>query len=288
MTAAVASLHLKYPGEYQVSVETTCPEIWQQNPGITPGLEAYQCHIQHLEYPLIHQAGSRHVHFMQGFCDDLGKKIKRDVPLLVNKPSLHLDQDESTNRLKGTEEIGPYIVLNAGHKLDFTAKFAGSGTWQRVVDHFKGRVKFVQVGEASPHHPHRPIENAINLVGKTGYRDLFRLCKHSLMGCGPVSFLLHVYGALGIPYVALAGGREDQNWEAYNTTQYLHTIGQLDCCRTKACWKSRTVPLNDGCHNDRSLCQLPVIQDGENVPKCMAMVGSDGVIRAIEQLLGGQ
>ena len=34
MTAAVESLHLTYPGEYQTDVRTPSREIWQHNPRI--------------------------------------------------------------------------------------------------------------------------------------------------------------------------------------------------------------------------------------------------------------
>lgn len=288
MTAALESLHRQYPGEYVVGVETTCQEIWQNNPGVSP-VPAYQSQIIDMQYPAVHQAGSRHCHFMQGFCEYLGTKIGRPLPLLVNRPSLYLTDDEKNNPLEVVKDIGPYCVLNAGHKMDFTAKFGGSGLWQRVVDHFRGRLTFVQVGEANQYHLHKPLDGVLNLIGKTPkYRDFFRLVQHSVMGAGPVSFLLHVCGALGRPYIALAGGREEITWEAYSTTQYLHTLGQLDCCREKSCWKSRTVPLGDGNVNDKSLCKLPVIQDGENVPRCLEMIGSDGVIRSIEQTLGGR
>jgi hypothetical protein len=285
LTAALESLHRQYPGEYHVGVETTCQEIWANNPGVKD-VPAYQAHIVEMHYPAVNECGRRHVHFMGAFCEYLGRQIGRDVPLLVNRPYLYLSSDEKNNPLEVVGDIGPYCVLNAGHKLDFTAKFGGSGLWQRVVDHFRGRLRFVQVGEDSPHHIHKPLDGVLNLIGKTPkYRDFFKLVQHSVVGAGPVSFLLHVSAALGRPYIALAGGREESTWEAYSTTQYLHTLGQLDCCREKACWRSRTVPLGDGNTNDRSLCRLPVLQDGESVPKCLAMIGHTGVIEALERVL---
>lgn len=286
VTAAVESLHRAYPGQFLTHVETTAQAIWDNNPRLTK-LNPSECHIVDVEYPSIHELSRRQVHFMQACCEYLGKSIGRGVPLLVKHPLLYLSVDEDTNRLHGTEHWElPYCVINAGHKLDYTAKFGGWNLWQKVVDHFKGRLAFVQVGEESKYHIHRPLEGAINFVGLTrNYRDLFRLCRHSLCGVGPVSMLLHVYGALEKPYVALAGGREEVTWEAYSTTQYLHTLGQLDCCKEKACWKSRTVALNDGAQHDHKLCELPVLVEGGYVPKCLQMIGADGVIASLEQVL---
>jgi len=36
MSAAIESLCQQYPGEYKISVDTTCKEIWQNNPHIHP------------------------------------------------------------------------------------------------------------------------------------------------------------------------------------------------------------------------------------------------------------
>lgn len=286
MSAAVESLHRKYPGQYLTSVQTTCQEIWKHNPRVS-SIPPHECKIVDMRYDAINECGSRAVHFMAAFCEHLGKEIGRPVPLLVNRPYLYLGPDED-RPLDVVKDIGPYIVVNAGRKSDYTAKFAGSWLWQQVVDRLKGRVAVVQVGEKHASHLHRPLDGAVDLIGKTGVRDLFRLVKYAKAAAGPVTFLMHVSAAFGVPYVAVAGGREEQSWEAYNTTIHLHTLGQLDCCKERACWKSRTVPLGDGDRKDASLCSLPVVDPaGESVPKCLAMIGPDGVVRALEQVLSG-
>jgi hypothetical protein len=51
-----------------------------------------------------------------------------------------------------------------------------------------------------------------------------------------------------------------------------------DCCaENDACWRSRTGPLGDGDEKDRSLCYLPVVERGETVPKCLAMIRDEVV-----------
>lgn len=284
MTAAVESLHRAYPGRYRVAVNTTCPDIWKHNPRVEElgrAFGGHECAVIELEYPLIHKSNDRPVHFMQGFCDDLASKIGVPVPLSVNRPSLYLSDDERQNP---PDLPRPYVVVNAGTKDDFTAKGAGRKCYQDIADHFRGRLTFVQIGEA--HHLHKPLDGVINLIGKTSTRELFRVAHHSAAGVGPITFLHHVYAALGKPYVCYMGGREPLAWEQYQTAVMLSTHGRLPCCQERACWKSRTVALNDGTKGDKSLCALPVLdQGGEWVPKCMELLGPCGAIEALENMM---
>jgi ADP-heptose:LPS heptosyltransferase len=285
MTAAVESLHRAFPGQYLTSVQTTCQELWAYNPRISD-VPAHQCHIVDMRYDAINQCGQRAVGFMAAFCEHLGKEIGKPIPLLTNKPHLYLGPDEGP--LDAVKDIGPYVVVNCGRKADYTAKFAGTHFWQQVVDRLKDRVTVVQVGEANPHHLHRPVAGTVNLVGQTSVREFLRLVRYARAAAGPVSFLLHASAAFGVPYVCAAGGREEASWVSYSSTVYLHTLGQLDCCKERGCWKSRTVPLGDGDVKDRSLCTLPVIQpDGEYIPKCLQLVAPDRVTSALHQILDG-
>ena len=36
LTAAVRDLHYWYPGRYLTDVQTACPQLWENNPHITP------------------------------------------------------------------------------------------------------------------------------------------------------------------------------------------------------------------------------------------------------------
>ena len=54
LTAAVRDLHRCHPGKFLTDVRTSCPELWEHNPHLTPlretdpGVEQIDCH-----YPLI-------------------------------------------------------------------------------------------------------------------------------------------------------------------------------------------------------------------------------------------
>ena len=36
LTAAVRDLHLRYPGEFLTDVRSPCPQLWKNNPYLTP------------------------------------------------------------------------------------------------------------------------------------------------------------------------------------------------------------------------------------------------------------
>jgi len=178
-----------------------------------------------------------------------------------------------------------YWLVSAGVKSDFTLKQWPVEYYQSVISYFRRKVCFVQVGSAE--HDHPALEGAVNLVGRTDTRQLIALAYHALGGLGPITFLQHLCAAFEKPYVALLGGREPVNWTQYPLQTTLHTMGKLPCCRTRACWRSRVVALNDGAEQDRSLCEAPVLGMSRPVGKCMAIIRPEDVIRAIEACYEG-
>jgi ADP-heptose:LPS heptosyltransferase len=196
----------------------------------------------------------------------------------------------------------------SGGKTDFTAKWWDIHRYQKVVSHFRGRVLFVQVGEAGHHHP--PLSGVLDLRGKTDLRQLVRLIYHAEGVLCPVTSLMHLAAAIevkpGAPKnracVVVAGGREPMQWEAYPHHQFIHMNGALRCCDNGGCWKARTVPLGDGDEKDRPehLCvdvvwrDLPMkgprnrtTPEKYALPKCMDMITADEVIRRIELYFTG-
>ena len=154
------------------------------------------------------------------------------------------------------------------------------------MDHFHGRIQFVQVGSKGDHHP--KLRNVIDLCGKTSIRQLIRLVYHAEGILCPVTFCMHLAAAVPTrperppnrPCVVIGGGREPPHWEAYPFHQYIHRVGMLPCCLEGGCWKARTLPLGDGDERDgpEHLC-VDVVGD---LPKCMDMITADEVIGRIE------
>jgi ADP-heptose:LPS heptosyltransferase len=295
LTAAVRDLHACHPGELVTDVRTPCPALWEHNPRVTalherdPGVIVLDCH-----YPLIHRSNQTPVHFLSGFVEYLNDRLGTRARPTAFKGDIHLAPRERS-WISQVEEITrrrvPFWLVSAGGKLDFTIKWWDPARYQRVVDAFRGRIMFVQVGEARHHHP--PLDGVLDLRGKTDLRQLVRLVHHADGVLGPVSLLMHLAAAVetrpGAPRnraaVIVAGGREPPHWEAYPHHQFLHTVGALRCCDDGGCWRSRTVPLRDGDQKDHP-SQLCVDVVG-HLPRCMDLVTAERVIAAVESYYAG-
>ena len=267
-TAAVRDVHRSHPGKFATDVRTSCPALWENNPHLTllrdddPEAERIECH-----YPFIHRSNSGPWHFIHGYLQFLAEKLGVEIRPTDFRGDIHLAKNEMawmSQVQEITREAVPFWIVGAGGKFDFTAKWWEHARWQAVVDHFRGRVLFVQVGEKGHHHP--ALRGVLDLRGRTSLRQLVRLVHHAQGVLCPVTLLMHLAAAVPVPSrggmpknrpcVVTAGGREPAQWEAYPHHQYLHTNGALRCCDHGGCWKSRTVPLGDGDKKDQpaSLC----------------------------------
>ncbi len=290
LTAAVRDLHLLYPGRFLTDIRSSCPDIWENNPFLY-ALDEQDPEVANLvcEYPLIHQSNQLPYHFIHGFIHFLNEKLDLRIMPTAFKGDIHLSDMERSWMPQVQEHTGddrPYWLIVSGGKFDFTAKWWAPERYQAVVNHFKDKVLFVQVGD--PNHNHPSLDNVLDLRGQTDFRQLIRLVYHSAGVLTPVSVLMHLAAAVpskpGMPplrpCVVVAGGREGTHWEAYPNHQFIHTIGALPCCATGGCWKSRVLPLGDGDEKDQpeNLCSRPV----GFLPACLDMISAADVIRRIE------
>lgn len=288
LTVALESLHATYPDQYLTDMRTSCPAIWENNPHVTriddQDPEATQVAM---EYPSVNHSNQRPVTFIEGYTEFLGQFLNRPLRAIVNRPQLYLSDEERLwmnqvcEHFTGGRDI-PYWVVNAGVKGDYTAKQWPVESFQEVIDATRGRVQWVQMGEAN--HDHPQLTGVIDLRGKTDLRQLIRLVYHARGGLGPVTLLQHLCAAWKKPYICLLGGRESVPWVQYPHQHTLHTLGMLPCCSNGACWKSRVVKLNDNSPNDESLCDLPVLGLSRPVAKCMAMIPPSEVVAIIERV----
>jgi len=291
LTAAVRDLHRACPGRFVTDVRTSCPALWEHNPHLTPldpddpSVSRLECH-----YPLIHQSNTAPYHFIHGFIQHLSEQLGVEIRPTEFKGDIHLSEEERQRPGPVEAVLGeprPYWIVGAGGKFDYTIKWWGRRRWQEVVDHFRDRILFVQVGEKGHYHP--PLKGVLDLRGKTSLRDLVRLVHYSDGIVCPVTLLMHLAAAVprpaGVkrlrPCIVVAGGREPAHWEQYPGHQFIHTIGQLDCCAHGGCWKARTAPLGDGSPLDQpgSLCR-DITPGG--LPRCMDMISSEHVCQLIQ------
>ncbi|MDB6151584.1 MAG: ADP-heptose:LPS heptosyltransferase-like protein [Chthoniobacteraceae bacterium] len=286
LTAAIEALHVQHPGRFLTDVRTPCPALFEHSPYITPLLDAEARHIE-CHYPLIQQSNQLPYHFIHGYVRHLAGQLGIFLEPAAFRGNIHLHSAELAapslvKTLTGSEE--PYWIVCAGGKYDFTIKWWHRRRWQEVVDHFHGRLRFVQTGEKGHYHP--PLQNVVDARGATTLRELLLLVYHAAGVLCPVTLLMHLAAAVptggGLrPCVVVAGGREPPHWEAYPGHRFLHTVGALPCCSNGGCWRARTVPVGDNAENDAParLCLRP---QPSGLPECMEMIEPRHVIDAIE------
>jgi ADP-heptose:LPS heptosyltransferase len=243
---------------------------------------------------LINHSDERPFHCLHGFISFLNDRLKLNILPTVFKGDIHISDQEkawySQVRELTCADI-PFWVVSAGGKYDVTIKWWDSGRYQQVIDHFRGKIQFVQVGRRGHYHP--ALRGVIDLRGKTTLRELVRLVYHSQGVLSPVTALMHL--AAAVPprpeygpcraCVVVAGGREPAHWEAYPGHQFIHTIGALPCCSSRGCWKDRAVPLRDGDPRDRRQRRCGTLV--KRLPRCMDLITAAEVARRIELYFQG-
>ena len=294
-TAAVRDLHRCYPGSFLTDVRMPCGEIWNYNPYLChldendPEVELIDC-----ELPLINWSNKVPYHVLEGFIDDLNRQLGLHIRCTEFKGDIHLSPAEQRARSPVHKLAGadiPYWIIVAGGRHEMTIKWWDTERYQSVVDHFAGRIQFMQAGGGSDFHP--KLRGTIDLRGKTSVRELLRLMHHAQgVVCG-VTGPMHLAAAVERkdpkaghrPCVVVAGGRESPQWEAYPGHQFIHTVGALPCCATGGCWKTRTVSLGDGMPGDDPEHHCTNVAG--DLPRCMDMISAAEVIRRVQTYFTG-
>ena len=295
LTAAVRDLHFSYPGQFSTDLRTPFPALWENNPHAVSldenalDVESIDCH-----YPLIDEANTTPHHCIHGFIQYLNVKLGVQIQPSKFCGDIHLSPEEKlwySQIYELAERDVPFWVVDAGGKYDVTIKWWDSARFQRIVDHFRDRILFVQVGAKGHHHP--KLKGAVDLRGKTDLRQLIRLIYHSEGSLCGVTALMHLTAAVPLKKVdrlfrscvVVAGAREPAHWEAYPDHQFIQNVGALKCALHGGCWKDRTFPLNDGDERDapERLCSDVV----GKLPRCMDMISAEEVIRRFETYYEG-
>jgi hypothetical protein len=137
MTRAVADLKASYP-EYEIDVRTPCPEIWENNPHLTPLKDTdEEVEIFNITYDDIHISGWNGLHFSDAFRHDIEKKLDIKIIKTGIYPELYISDQERgwINQVETDYKWpGPFWLLNAGNKPDNELK--RYHRWQEFVDLF--------------------------------------------------------------------------------------------------------------------------------------------------------
>ena len=154
LTAAVRDLHELHPGKFITDVRTPCPALFENSPYLTPleeedpEVEVIECH-----YPLIHRSNQEPWHFIHGFASDLSGKLGVRIRPTAFKGDIHISDLEKSWISRIHEITGKdtrFWIVVAGGKTDYTIKWWSHPRFQKVIDHFRDRLEFVQVGEGRP------------------------------------------------------------------------------------------------------------------------------------------
>lgn len=292
LTSAVRDLKKSHP-EYQINVRTSAQELWQNNPYLDHSVtEQNADKVIKCEYPLIHRSTQGQYHFIHGFRLFLEDKLGVKIPSGDFCVDVHLNEREKNDSyISDLVGDNPFWIVDAGYKSDFTCKMWELDRYQQVVNMTKDRINWVQIGTGN--HNHKPLENVINLLGKTNHRQFLSLMYGASGVLTPVSYPMHLattpwknHPNEHRPCVVIAGSREPSQWEAYPTHRFLHNCGILSCSMKGACWKSRIEKLNDGRSQDNSLCVKPIVTaSGQKIPKCLDLITSQLVVDNINLYL---
>ncbi len=306
MTAAIRDLQQRYPGQFQIDVDTSFPEVWHNNPHLTK-LPRLGTDVLTLGYSrAIKQSNLRSGHFMGGFHQHLSELLQLRVPLSALRPDIHLSAEEADPTRCRIQ--GPYVLINAGGKADVVTKMWGVSRWQKVVDLLSPDIRVVQVGRVPvgapgvrvPTHYHTSLRGVVDLINKTSVRELIGLCAHASAIASCVTAVMHIAAAFNRPAVVVDGGREPWWWEAYNLQtwglnvpgvrpeglrehRYLTTIGRLPCCAERGCWKSSL-----GEKGPANSCERVVAESDGKVPECLLSIEPEQVAQEIRKALAGE
>src|SRR5688572_399975 len=126
LTAAVRDLHRCYPGQFATDVRTHCPDLWENNPHLTPleenepGVEIVDCDL-----PLIDLCNEQPYHVIHGFIDFLNAHLNLRIRPTAFCGDIHLSAQERAWYSQIRELTGndiPYWIVAAGGKYDVTIK----------------------------------------------------------------------------------------------------------------------------------------------------------------------
>jgi len=276
-TRALCDLKEAYP-QFLIDVDTPCPEIFENNPHITPlDKDDPEVELFSVRYDSINQSGWRGHHFSDGFRIALEDLLGVSIPSQGLRPQLFISEEE--RHWYHLPHVAwawdkPFWCINAGRKGDNELK--QYDRWQAVVDlfndYFQGEVGMVQIGHSS--HIHPPLQGVMNAIGQTdNLRQLIRLGYWAAGIVTPISFPLVMAAAYEQPCVVCAGAKEGVRWHIYGHMRWICRNGCLPCS------------LSDGCWRGGEIGKCLDIVDG--VPRCFAIIDPEEIFAAIRSYYDG-
>ena len=167
LTGAVRELHQKYPCEFVTAVDTRFPDVWRFNPYIQDlGPEVHTIDCSRVQ---VDRTGGTGQHYITAYLQFINQELGTEAKVQKLAGDIYLSEEEKgwySEIYNYCRQEIPYWIVCSGGKFDIPIKWWDHRRFQGVVDHFRGRIQFVQVGSWGNHHPrldlrpHRPATAA--------------------------------------------------------------------------------------------------------------------------------
>lgn len=156
---------------------------------------------------------------------------------IQNKPMLNLYNKEKQFGKFSKNQITICTSSNATiipmkNKEWYTARY------QQIVNTLKTKYQFIQIGVADD----EPLENVIDMRGKTTIRETASILFQSKLLVSHVGFLMHLARAVDCGSVIIYGGREHPNQSGYSCNSNIYQ--KEDC---SPCWQHNRCDFDKMC-----------------------------------------
>ena len=117
LTAAVRDLCRCYPGRFQINVRTSCRDLWENNPYVTPiANDDPEAELIECSYPLINRCDATPYHCLHGFIEFLNERLNLAIKPTEYRGDIHLSAQEKAwfSQVHEVTRAGAGIVFRLG------------------------------------------------------------------------------------------------------------------------------------------------------------------------------
>jgi hypothetical protein len=176
----------------------------------------------------------------------------------VNKPDLYLTPAEEVSRISSLQQI-VIVTSTTGAKVPMRNKEWINERYQQIVDRFCSVYKFIQVGAKDD----TPLNNVLDLRGKTTVRESASILKNSRLMISHVGFMMHLARSVDCRSVIIYGGREKPEQTGYSCFENIYS--EVEC---SPCW------LHNKCdHNKKCMTSISVQMVEKAMVKQLGLIG---------------
>lgn len=292
LSGAIRDLHTCHPYSFQtdVRVATICNSIFDHNPFITK-IKGEDGQLIHLHGHFINYAPYGAYHFSEAAALELEEALNIRIVYKKGYGDIYIGQeDEELFEKDSTKPATEYWVVNPVCESFFATKKWPTYRYEQVVDHFRGKILFAQIG---PLNENPLIPGVVDYRGKT-LRETIRLIWGSCGVLTCVTYPMCIAAAIKpkkafkggvLPCVVIAGAREPNTWSAFLGQQFLHNCGMMKCADSKGCWKGSLSEDDPRILLNKGVCVDVIRYKGESFAKCLSSISVREVVAAIDKYL---